>query len=126
MKKCIIILALSTLLAGCGKGPSDYVKSLELSDKSFTIETDDLDYIEATVKTEGNASTEITAVSSDESLVAIEVYPDEEEPGLNYVDFESFEGTGEAEITVTTVGNGKNDKPISEKFTVKVVESLEE
>ena len=125
MKKSIIIVTLSLLLAGCGK-ETDYVTDLTLSDKSISIETDFFDDMEAIVNVKGNASTEVTAVSSDESLVSVEAWADDEEPGLNYIDLETYGNTGEAEITVTTVGTDKHDRTIEKKFKVTVVEELEE
>ena len=125
MKKSIIIFTLCILLSGCGK-ETDYVTDLTLSDKSITVETDFIEDVEAIVNVKGNASTEVTAVSSDESLVMVDAWSDDEEPGLNYIDLETFEKTGEAEVTVTTVGGDKHDRPFEEKFKVIVVEEVEE
>ena len=125
MKKPILIITLSLLLTGCGK-ETDYVTDLTLSDKSITIETEFFDDMEAIVNVKGNASTEVTAVSSDESLVTVDAWSDDEEPGLNYIDLETFEKTGEAEVTVTTVGGDKHDRPFEETFKVIVVEEVEE
>ncbi len=125
MKKYAAILVLSLALAGCGK-ETDYVKSMELDEKSITMETDDIEDVEVKVEIEGNASREITAVSSDPALVSVEAYADEDEPGLSYVDLESFSGTGEAEVTITSVGKDKNDKEFTEKVKVKVVEEVED
>ena len=82
MKKPILIITLSLLLSGSGK-ETDYVTDLTLSDKSITIETEFFDDMEAIANVKGNASTEVTAVSSDESIVTVDAWSDDEEPGLS-------------------------------------------
>ncbi len=123
MNKYIVLLLLTLTLTGCGK---DYVTSMDISDTEIVMETDDIDYVEVTVKAEGKGSTEITAVSSDENLIQLDVYPDEDEPGLNYVDFESFESTGEAEVMISTVGTDKDKQVLSKTVKVSVVKALED
>ena len=122
MKKYAVLLIMSLVLTGCGK-KTDYVKSMVLDEKNITVETDDIEDVEVRVEIEGNASREVTAVSSDPSLVSVEAWEDDEEIGLSYVDLETFESTGEAEITITTVGKDKNDKEITEKVKVTVVDT---
>ena len=122
MKKYAALLVLSLALAGCGK-ETDYVKSMELDEKNITVETDDIEDVEVRVEIVGNASREVTAVASDPSLVSVEAWEDDEEPGLSYVDLETFEGTGEAEVTITSVGKDKNDREITEKVKVTVVDT---
>ena len=109
-------------IGGLWKG-TDYVKSMELDEKNITVETDDIEDVEVRVEIVGNASREVTAVSSDPSLVSVEAWEDDEEPGLSYVDLETFEGTGEAEVTITSVGKDKNDREITEKVKVTVVDT---
>ena len=96
---------------------------MELDEKNITVETDDIEDVEVRVEIVGNASREVTAVSSDPSLVSVEAWEDDEEPGLSYVDLETFEGTGEAEVTITSVGKDKNDREITEKVKVTVVDT---
>ncbi len=119
MKKYLIAFVLAFTLTGCGG--KDCVTDLRLDERSMTLETDDFDSIVATVKINGNASQEITVTSSDDSI-ATATTDGGAEDGETIIDIESFEKTGEATITITTVGNDKNGSPMTETVTVTVNE----
>ena len=102
------------------------VTKLELDPpKYMQVELNDFDSIDAEVKVKGGASTAVTAVSSDPSLIQIdELETDEDEPGLTTIYFDAFDKLGTATITVTTVDKGENGKPLSATVTIEVVEAL--
>ncbi len=124
MKRSIIIalamvLALpSTILAATG-----YVKSLKLDEKRVTMEVWDTEDVDAKVRVKGNASTEVTAKSSNENIVTVDVHEDDD-PDEYVVEITSEDKTGDAVVTVTTVDKARNGKKISKKIKVKVLEEV--
>lgn len=133
MNKRIVSAAMAFLLAfsvptGINAANS-YVKSMVLDFKETSVEVNDLDSVDAEVKVVGDASYEVTATSSDEKLLKItELEPDPEEPGLTSIWFETFDDqTSEpVVITITTVGKGKDGKPLTATVLVNILETVEE
>ena len=132
MKKNSIFKAvLATVLAAVLALPApvqaadSYVSKLELEDAAITLGLDDIYMTDAEVTIVGDASTDITAVSANNSIAEVtELQKDEE--GVTNIIIESYLTTGTTEIKVTTVGAGKNGKSLTATIKVEVVESIPE